>query len=462
MKKDNEQYKRIIRIFLVVVLVACETSFFMYSWIKSYNLYTVFPFFQKGHCMMAGMYVMYQMIFLYIFGGLKVGYLKKANIIYSQILALICANIVMYLQIVLLSVRFVNVGPLLKITVYDIGIVVIVAVISEKLFRKLFPPRKLLVVYEEYDPTEFINKLNTRKDKYKVEQKINVSAGLDIVEKEIKKYEGVVIYDVHSETRNKILKFCYGNDIRAYSTTKVSDILIRGAESLHIFDTPLLLYRNHGLSFEQRFLKRTMDILVSALMLLITSPIFLVASIAIKLYDGGPVFYRQARCTMNGKVFHIFKFRSMIVDAEKDGVARLAKAGDSRITPVGKVIRATRLDELPQLLNIIKGDMSLVGPRPERPEIAKEYEKEIPEFAFRLKVKAGLTGYAQIYGKYNTTAYDKLKLDMMYIESYSFINDLKLILSTFKIMFMKESTEGMEGEETIALSHQPEKEKKND
>ena len=119
-------------------------------------------------------------------------------------------------------------------------------------------------------------------------------------------------------------------------------------------------------------------------------------------------------------------------------------------------------DELPQLLNIIKGDMSLVGPRPERPEIAKEYEKEIPEFAFRLKVKAGLTGYAQIYGKYNTTAYDKLKLDMMYIESYSFINDLKLILSTFKIMFMKESTEGMEGEETIALSHQPEKEKKND
>ena len=377
MKKDNEQYKRIIRIFLVVVLVACETSFFMYSWIKSYNLYTVFPFFQKGHCMMAGMYVMYQMIFLYIFGGLKVGYLKKANIIYSQILALICANIVMYLQIVLL----------------------------------------------------------------------NVSAGLDIVEKEIKKYEGVVIYDVHSETRNKILKFCYGNDIRAYSTTKVSDILIRGAESLHIFDTPLLLYRNHGLSFEQRFLKRTMDILVSALMLLITSPIFLVASIAIKLYDGGPVFYRQARCTMNGKVFHIFKFRSMIVDAEKDGKSQPAADHDPRITPVGRILRATRLDELPQLIDILIGNMSLVGPRPERVEHVEKYTEDLAEFEYRLKVRGGLTGYAQIYGKYNTSPYDKLQLDLIYIQNYSIFLDIKLILMTIKIMFMKESTEGFTEEQ---------------
>ena len=209
-------------------------------------------------------------------------------------------------------------------------------------------------------------------------------------------------------------------------------------------------------------LKRGIDIILSLCGIVILSPLWLLLAAAVKCESKGPVLFKQKRLTIDGKEFYVYKFRSMIVDAEKDGVARLAKAGDSRITPVGKVIRATRLDELPQLLNIIKGDMSLVGPRPERPEIAKEYEKEIPEFAFRLKVKAGLTGYAQIYGKYNTTAYDKLKLDMMYIESYSFINDLKLILSTFKIMFMKESTEGMEGEETIALSHQPEEEKKND
>ena len=134
----------------------------------------------------------------------------------------------------------------------------------------------------------------------------------------------------------------------------------------------------------------------------------------------------------------------MIVNAEKDGVAVLASQHDSRITPVGKVIRATRLDELPQLYNILRGDMSLVGPRPERPEIMKKYEESIPEFSYRLKVKAGLTGYAQVYGKYNTTAYDKLKMDLMYIENYSLLLDIRLIFMTIKIMFMKESTEGFD------------------
>lgn len=177
------------------------------------------------------------------------------------------------------------------------------------------------------------------------------------------------------------------------------------------------------------------------------------------MYDHGPVFFKQKRLTIGGKEFYVYKFRSMIVDAEKDGVARLATKNDSRITPVGKVIRATRIDELPQLLNIFKGDMSVVGPRPERPEIAKEYEESIPEFAYRLKVKAGLTGYAQIYGKYNTTAYDKLKLDLMYIESYSILEDLKLILATFKIVFTKESTEGLEEGQTISLNAKEEEKK---
>ena len=147
--------------------------------------------------------------------------------------------------------------------------------------------------------------------------------------------------------------------------------------------------------------------------------------------------------TIDGREFYIFKFRSMRMDAEKDGIARLASENDDRITPIGKIIRMTRLDELPQLLNVLKGDMSLVGPRPERPEIAREYEAVLPQFKSRLKVKAGLTGYAQIYGKYNTTPYDKLKLDLTYIQNYSFVLDLKLILLTAKILFMKESTEGV-------------------
>lgn len=447
MKKDNEQYKRIIRVLLVVGLVACETAFFMYSWVKSYNPYTVFPFFQKGHWLMAAMYILYQMIFLYIFGGSKIGYLKKSNIIYSQCLAMLCANVVIYFQIVLISVRFVTVLPLLKITFFDIIVVVISAWISEVIFKKLFPPRKMLLIYGEYDPTAFMQKVNSRKDKYRIEKIVDISMGFEKIKEAIPQYEGVIIYDLHSETRNLILKFCYANDIRAYSTTKVSDILIRGAESLHIFDTPLLLYRNHGLSFEQRVMKRAMDIIVSGIMLIITSPIFLIASAAIKLYDGGPVFYRQTRVTLNGKKFDIFKFRSMIVDAEKDGKSQPAADKDPRITPVGRVLRATRLDELPQLIDIFVGNMSLVGPRPERVEHVEKYTDELPEFAYRLKVRGGLTGYAQIYGKYNTTPYDKLQLDLIYIQNYSILLDLRLLLMTIKIMFMKESTEGFTEEQ---------------
>lgn len=442
MKKEKEQYKKLIRSIIVILLVACETIIFMHYWINIYNKYTVFPFFQKGHWMMAAMYIIYQIIFLYIFGGLKVGYLKKANIIFSQVLAMLGSNVIIYLQIVLLSVRFVNIVPMMKATLVDICVVVIVAIISESIFRKLFPPRELIVLYEDYDPDEFIKKMNSRKDKYIIKQKLNVSDGLDKIKKDIIQSQGVVIYDVHSELRNVILKMCYENDIRAYSTTKISDILIRGAESLHLFDTPLLLYRNNGLNFEQRFVKRTMDIVVSLLMLIITSPIFLCAAIAIKMYDGGPVFYRQARYTLNGKVFNIYKFRSMIVDAEKDGKSQPVTDHDPRITPVGRVLRATRLDELPQLIDILIGNMSLVGPRPERIEHVDKYSEDIPEFKYRLKVRGGLTGYAQLYGKYNTSPYDKLQLDLIYIQNYSIFLDIRLIFMTLKIMFMKESTEG--------------------
>ena len=225
-----------------------------------------------------------------------------------------------------------------------------------------------------------------------------------------------------------------------------------------MFDTPLMLVRGSGLTIGQKFFKRLTDIVISLIMIVIASPFMLVAAILIKSYDHGPVLFKQKRLTEGRKEFYVYKFRSMIVDAEKDGVARLASANDSRITPVGKFIRATRMDELPQLFNILKGDMSIVGPRPERPEIAEEYEKEIPEFAYRLKVKAGLTGYAQIYGKYNTTAYDKLKLDLMYIEGYHILIDFKLILTTIKIIFMKESTEGVEeGQVTAGSSEQKKK-----
>ena len=219
---------------------------------------------------------------------------------------------------------------------------------------------------------------------------------------------------------------------------------------MHFFDTPLFLTRSNPLSLEQLAWKRIFDLLLCIILLIPASPFMLFTALAIKLCDGGPILYKQVRCTTNGREFHIYKFRSMVVDAEKDGVARLATKEDSRITPVGKFIRATRLDELPQLFNILKGDMSFVGPRPERPVIIEKYVKDIPEFVYRTKVKAGLTGYAQIFGKYNTTPYDKLKLDTYYIEHYSFGLDLKILIQTVKIVFRPEATEGIDSGKTTA------------
>ena len=183
---------------------------------------------------------------------------------------------------------------------------------------------------------------------------------------------------------------------------KISDIIIMGSDSIHLFDTPLQLSRNFGLAPEERLLKRGLDIIVSLVILICTSPLMLIFSLCIKLYDGGPVFYKQERLTQDGQPFMIYKFRSMRVDSEKNG-ARLAMKNDDRVTPIGRVLRKLHLDELPQILNILRGEMSLVGPRPERKVIADQYAKEIPEFPFRLKAKAGLTGYAQVYGRYNTT-----------------------------------------------------------
>ena len=223
-----------------------------------------------------------------------------------------------------------------------------------------------------------------------------------------------------------------------------------GADRIHVFDTPFLLSKGYTLSFDQRLFKRILDLVIAIPMFVIALPFMLITAMAIKLYDGGPVFYKQVRCTKYERKFNIYKFRSMVVDAESDGVAKLAKENDDRITPVGRFIRATRIDELPQLFNIIKGDMSFVGPRPERPEIMKQYCEEMPEFLFRTRVKAGLTGYAQVYGKYNTTPYDKLKLDLFYIENYSLWTDIKLILMTVKTVLKKDATEGVASDQTTA------------
>ena len=257
--------------------------------------------------------------------------------------------------------------------------------------------------------------------------------------------------DISVVDRTPLIKFCYGHSIRFYLLPKITDVILMGAEELHVFDSPMLLTREYSLTVEQRIIKRCIDVFGALVLLVAASPFMLLTALAIKLYDHGPILYRQVRCTQDQREFHIMKFRSMRTDAEKDGVARLAQKNDDRITPVGKFIRKCRLDELPQLVNILKGDMSFIGPRPERPEIIAQYLEVMPEFAYRMKVKAGLAGFAQVYGKYNTSPYDKLKLDLTYIENYSVMLDVKLMLLTLKILFWPDSTEGVETEQITAL-----------
>lgn len=441
--KKNDQYKKIILFFAALMLMALHIVVFWLVWHDYYNKMIIMPFFRRGSWVMVSIYGVLLAAFSKMYGGYRVGYYKNIDVIFSQFLGIFCTNGVIYLQISLLGLRFLNLKPLLAMTGIEILIAIIWTITTNVLFKRIYPPRRMILIYGERPADGIIHKINSRADKYQICATLNVNKGFDAIKSVIKDYEAVIIWDIPAEIRNSILKYCFGQSIRTYIMPKLSDIIVMRSDNINLFDTPLLLSRNYGLSFDQKILKRLFDILLSILALIILSPVMLITALVIKLYDKGPILYKQERLTIGGKVFNIYKFRSMVVNAEKDGVARLAGENDDRITPIGKVIRAIRLDELPQLFNIIGGSMSIVGPRPERPEIAEQYLAEMPEFEYRLKVKAGLTGYAQVYGFYNTTPYDKLKLDISYIESYSLWMDFKLILLTVKILVRREATQGI-------------------
>lgn len=441
--KSFEKYKRLIKLGFSLVMILMLVTLYGYLWISYYKVVILYPFFKKGNWMMIALYAVLLIFFMKMYGGFKVGYLKKGNLIYSQVLSIILTNTFTYFQIAVLDKRFFNPIHLIILTAIDFVVIVIWTLIFQAIYNKMFPPRKMLFISGDREDYHLMEKINSRDDKYEICEVINFKVGMERLFPKIWEFDAVIVGDMPSHERNLIIKYCFEHAVRSYSVPKISDILLRSSYDLNLFDSPLLLSRNQGLQIEQELSKRILDIVGSFIGIIVSLPFFLVIALCIKMTDGGPVFYKQVRLTKDGKEFEIYKFRTMIQDAEKDGVPRLAAEDDKRILPVGRLLRRTRLDELPQIYNILKGDMSLVGPRPERPQLAAELTKEIPEFPFRLKVKAGLTGYAQVYGKYNTTPYDKLKLDLTYIRNYSFLLDLKLIVMTPKILFLKESTEGI-------------------
>ena len=448
--KSYDKYKRVIRLLASTAILALEIGIYWWAWINYFSGEAGTPFFRKGDWLMLAVYGILLLFFSRMYGGLRVGYLEKGNVMYSQMLSITLVNSITYLQIALLAKRFLNILPFVLLYICDIIVIGIWTLLANQVFQTLFPPRKMLLIYGNRPALALMDKMNCRKDRYEIQEVVHINVGLEVLKEKIIQYDGIIICDVPSSVRNAVLKYCYSQSIRVYLTPKISDILTRSAEEINLFDTPLLLVRNGKMGIEQQIVKRLMDLIISSAALVITVPFMLLTGIAIKCCDRGPIIYKQKRLTINGNEFYVYKFRSMYTDAEKDGVARLARERDNRITPVGHFIRKVRLDELPQLFNILKGDMSVVGPRPERPEIAKEYREAMPEFDYRLKVKAGLTGYAQIYGKYNTTPYDKLKLDLTYIQNYSIMLDVKLMVQTVKILFMKESTQGIADGQTTA------------
>ena len=381
----------------------------------------------------------------------RVSILQIRDVIFGEVLAVMITDIIMYILIWMLSIHLPNLIPGLITWGGQCVIGVIWAYVMHQSYFSTHPPLRTIVIYDERMGMENLIHTYGLEKRFNIKTVYPVESIMDKLEV-MEEFDAAFLCGIHSRERNIILKHCINHKIKLFMIPRIADVMMRGSEQIHMLYLPILKTQRYKPSIEYQIIKRTMDIVVSGIATIVLSPLFLITAIAVKS-DGGPAFYKQKRLTKDGKVFEILKFRSMRVDAEKySGAVLSAGENDPRITKVGRIIRACRLDELPQLLNILKGDMSLVGPRPERPELQKEIEKEVPEFGLRLQAKAGLTGYAQVYGKYNTTFYDKLLMDLMYISKPSILEDFTIMLATVKILTSKESTEGVgEGKDKLEL-----------
>ena len=365
------------------------------------------------------------------------------EMVFNQLISVTMANLVSLIEIWMLSIHFPRLLPGLVSFLVQCAIIPIICKYNFYAYYYLHKPRKTLVIKGVRKGVETLINENELQGRFNIQAVMDIKDVLQDLDGVLKDKEVIFLFGIHSHERNIILKECTYRNIQLYIIPSVGDLVMSATEEMHLLHLPILRSKRYNPTIKYRVVKRLFDILFSLLALIVLSPLFLITLIAVKS-DGGPAFYKQTRLTTDGRKFEIIKFRSMCVDAEKlSGAVLSAGENDPRITKVGKVIRAFRIDEMPQLINILRGDMTIVGPRPERPEIAAEYEKLLPEFSLRLQAKAGLTGYAQVYGKYNSSPYDKLLMDLIYIAHPSLVQDLKIILKTIKILFDKESTEGV-------------------
>ncbi len=414
-------------------------------WVYGYAPYVGLKGSWNPMCLTVIVFIILYITYGRIYGSFYISMVRISEMIYSQCLALIMSDVLLYLVLCMVCRRLISVWPMGAVLTVQMPLAVFWCTIAHKWYFRTFAPKRTAILYDYGESVDMLIGAYGLRKKYNVIHSLPAKECIQNGFEAIQDMETVFLCGIHSSDRNQILKFCVEHNITTYVLPRIGDILMSGAKRVNLFHLPFLRVDRYDPTPEYLLFKRLFDIAVSLVALVVLSPIMLVTAAAIKLSDRGPIFYRQKRLTKNGKTFYVLKFRSMRPDAEKDGVARLSTGDrDDRVTNVGRVIRKLRIDELPQLFNILGGSMSIVGPRPERPEIAAQYEKELPEFSLRLQAKAGLTGYAQVYGKYNTTPYNKLQMDLMYIAHPSFFEDLRIIFATIKILFLPESTEGVE------------------
>lgn len=430
------------------------TFLFSLTWFFYYADKLTTKFFRLGDLFIIFVFFIVYSFFVLLYDGLNIVYNRVSDLIYSQIISILISDIFLYIIIFILNKGTITIMPLLIVLVLQTLIAILWSQINCNLYLKKHKPSKTIIIYDTRKEVKGLIESYGFTKRFDVQKTIKSEACLKKLEI-LKDYEVVFVYDLHSSQRNIIAKYCMANDIEMFVSPKIGDIIMSDAKEINIFHSAMKHLSVDADNLTYFIIKRIFDILISLIAIIITSPLMIITAIIIKAYDKGPVLYKQNRLTKNGKVFKLIKFRSMKINAEKESGAILSSGdNDPRITPIGKIIRKIRLDELPQLFNILKGDMSIVGPRPERPEIAQKYEKTLPEFKLRLKVKAGLTGYAQVYGKYNTTPYNKLKMDLIYISKMNVLFDLRICLATIKILFMPESTEGIETGKTTAMNEE--------
>ena len=442
--------------FLKVLLIILVTIDFAFIWYMFYEGAIYRKFYFYGNFVVIFVAMLLFVIFARLYGVFQLRISRAVDLIYSNAIALLMTSFLMYCIIILLARRLPNILPILLFWLIGVAVGVLWSYIAIKVTQFVVPLQKVLILYDNEEARAngqyIIEKIPWR---YTLIGQEHVADDVQETTEKIRQYRPnqVMLCGIHSTPRNSILKYCVENHITVMIRPNIGDFLVNSAKDVQLANLPVMLCEGNPQSNLYMLGKRLFDIVFGILGLVLFSPFMIVTAIAIKLYDGGPIIYKQVRLTQNRKQFYVYKFRSMRVDAEKDGVARLASKNDDRITPIGKIIRAVRIDEMPQVFCILSGNMSIVGPRPERPEIAEQYEKEMPEFMLRLRTKAGLTGYAQVYGKYNTEPYNKLQMDLMYIAQQSFVTDLKIIFATIKILFLPESTEGVAEGKTTAMGN---------